>query len=76
MALAQAQDKSHTQVAHLPSLQCRQILRATNAVTIVWENFTRIPCPVVPTTYRRLVCDNSGKLLYPGVAASLRLVAA
>lgn len=76
MAAAQAQDTSCIEAARSSSLQCQQVPLATTSGTILCDMSTGIPRPIVPSSHRRLVFDSLHGLSHPGIAASLRLVAA
>ena len=76
MASAQAQDTSCQEAVRSSSLQCQEIPLATHPGTILCDVSTGIPRPIVPSLYRRLVFDTLHGLSHPGIAASLRLIAA
>ncbi|CAI2733638.1 unnamed protein product [Schistosoma spindalis] len=76
MAAEQANDPVCTEAPQSSSLQCQEVPLATSSGTILCDTSTGLPRPIVPSTYRRLVFDALHGLSYPGIAATLRLIAA
>ncbi|CAI2728118.1 unnamed protein product [Schistosoma spindalis] len=76
MAAAQANDPVCTEAPQSSSLQCQEVPLATSSGTILCDISTGLPRPIVPSTYRRLVFDALHGLSHPGIAATLRLIAA
>ncbi|CAH8618677.1 unnamed protein product [Schistosoma mattheei] len=76
MAAAQANDPSCTKAPHSTSLQYQEVPLATTSGTILCDTSTGLPRPIVPSAYRRLVFDALHGLSHPGIAATLRLIAA
>ncbi|CAH8528937.1 unnamed protein product [Schistosoma haematobium] len=76
MAAAQANDPSCTKAPHSTSLQYQEVPLATTSGTILCDTSTGFPRPIVPSAYRRLVFDALHGLYHPGIAATLRLIAA
>ncbi|CAH8562835.1 unnamed protein product [Schistosoma haematobium] len=76
MAAAQANDPSCTEAPHSTSLQYQEVPLATTSGTILCDTSTGLPRPIVPPAYRRLVFDALHGLSHPGIAATLRLIAA
>ncbi|CAH8620560.1 unnamed protein product [Schistosoma guineensis] len=76
MAAAQANDPSCTKAPHSTSLQYQEVPLATTSGTILCDTPTGLPRPIVPSAYRRLVFDALHGLSHPGIAATLRLIAA
>ncbi|CAH8647289.1 unnamed protein product [Schistosoma intercalatum] len=76
MAAAQANDPSCTEAPHSTSLQYQEVPLATTSGTILCDTSTGLPRPIVPSAYRRLVFDALHGLSHPGIAATLRLIAA
>ncbi|VDP52108.1 unnamed protein product [Schistosoma mattheei] len=76
MAVAQASDPSCTAAQHSTSLQCREVPLATSSGTILCDTSTSLPRPIVPSTYLCLVFDALHGLSHPGIAATLRFIAA
>ena len=76
MAAAQAHDTSCQEAIRSSSLRCEAIPLTTSNGTILCDMSTGVPRPIVPLTYRRQVFDSLHGLSHPGIAATLRLVAA
>ncbi|CAH8467182.1 unnamed protein product [Schistosoma bovis] len=76
MAAAQANDPSCTEAPHSTSLQYQEVPLATTSGTILCDTSTGLPRLIVPSAYRRLVFDALHGLSHPGIAATLRLIAA
>ncbi|CAH8612991.1 unnamed protein product [Schistosoma curassoni] len=76
MAAAQANDPSYTKAPHSTSLQYQEVPLVTTSGTTLCDTSTCLPRPIVPSAYRRLVFDALHGLSHPGIAATLRLIAA
>ncbi|CAH8648714.1 unnamed protein product [Schistosoma haematobium] len=76
MAAAQANDPSCTKAPRSTSLQYQEVPLATTSGTILCDTSTGLPRPIVPSAYRRLVFDALHGLSHPGIAATLRPIAA
>ncbi|VDO70741.1 unnamed protein product [Schistosoma margrebowiei] len=76
MTAAQASDPSCTATQHLTSLECWKVPLATSSGTILCDNSTGLPKPIVPSAYRCLAFDALHGLSHTGIAATLRFNAA
>ncbi|VDP09765.1 unnamed protein product [Schistosoma margrebowiei] len=76
MAAAQTNDPFCTEAPQSIPPQCQEVLLATTSGTILYDTSTGLPRPIVRSAYRRLVFDALHGLSHPGVAATLRLIAA
>ncbi|VDP86664.1 unnamed protein product [Schistosoma mattheei] len=70
MAAAQANDP------FCAFLQCREVLLVTTSGNSLCDVSTGLPRPTIPSAYHRLVFGALYGLSHPGIAATLRLIAA
>ncbi|CAH8533730.1 unnamed protein product [Schistosoma turkestanicum] len=76
LAAAQANDPSCSEAQQTTYLQCQEEPLATTSSTILCDTSNGLPRLIVPSAYRLLVFDALHGLSHPGIAATLRLIAA
>ncbi|RTG83628.1 uncharacterized protein DC041_0003083 [Schistosoma bovis] len=75
MAVAQARGSPCTE-QHSTTFQCQEVALATRSGTNLCDTSARLPPPIVPSAYCRLMFDALYLLSHTGIAATIRLMAA
>ena len=74
MATAQREDPEIAKLSSSNSLQLKEISLPGSTTTLICDTSTKIPRPVVPPSFRRIVFDNLHSLSHPSIRATQRLL--